>query len=196
QPKLERVIHKIETPDFEGKKSTDTYVADDLLNLNFDQFCKCIILNQGEFAKFLTSSFTDRKAILEKLYPGSEIENLSRFLKLELDTATSKMSVITTQLDTLSIAPEQGDILNAQKNSLSKIISIKTDYQKRYSSFKRSFESLETYYQYFQDNTQRQARLQNEIKEITAQFNSSLATTETKLKSLEAINTLVETRTP
>lgn len=47
-------------------------ISKDVLPLTFDQFCKTIILNQGEFARFLTSSFAERKDILEKLY-GEEI---------------------------------------------------------------------------------------------------------------------------
>ena len=196
QPKLERVIHKIETPDFEGKKSTDTYVADDLLNLNFDQFCKCIILNQGEFAKFLTSSFTDRKAILEKLYPGSEIENLSKILKLEVDQATSKINMISTQLETLHVSPEEGEILKLKKNELNSKVLIKTRWHKRYSSLSKLFEELRIYFSAYQENKDRKERLSNEIKSITQEFNHSLIELEKKSKILEEINLLSEKRTP
>ena len=36
-----------------------------------------MILNQGEFANFLTSSFKERKDILEKFYDGQKLELLS-----------------------------------------------------------------------------------------------------------------------
>ena len=62
-----RNLYQLSTPDFHAEKTISNSKAEELLNLDFDQFCKCIILNQGEFAKFLTSSFSDRKDILEKL---------------------------------------------------------------------------------------------------------------------------------
>ena len=52
-------------------------LPEDIINLSFDQFCKTMILNQGEFANFLTSSFKERKDILEKFYDGQKLELLS-----------------------------------------------------------------------------------------------------------------------
>src|SRR5690606_35887385 len=196
KPTLDRVIQKISSDSFDGERSTETYQADDLLNLNVDQFCKCIILNQGEFAKFLSSSFTERKAILEKLYPGNDIENLSRFLKFELDDANAKMSILTTQLDTLSFSPEEGEILSQQKERLTNELNLKSLWQKRYSSFKRLFESLEIYYKSFQDTQSRQSRLQSEIKETTHLFNLSMNETEKKRKNLIEITQHNDSRTP
>ncbi|MFA5583101.1 MAG: AAA family ATPase [Bacteriovoracaceae bacterium] len=196
KPTLDRVIQKISTDSFDGERSTETYQADDLLNLNFDQFCKCIILNQGEFAKFLSSSFTERKAILEKLYPGNDIENLSRFLKIELDEAKSKMSVLTTQLETLSFSPEEGVILSQQKEILTNELNLKNSWQKRYSALKRLFDSLEIYYKSFQDNQSRQTKLQTEIKETTHLFNLSMNETEKKRKDLLEITQFNDSRIP
>lgn len=196
QPKLERVIQKIETPDFESERSVEAYIADELLNLNFDQFCKCIILNQGEFAKFLSSSFTDRKAILEKLYPGSEIENITKALKLELDQANSRINIIKTQLDTLHTAPEEGEVLTLKKSELTEQVKLKTEWQKRYANLSKLFEELQIYYSAYQENKARQNRLAEEIKEITHLFNQSMVETEKKQKALEEINAHAEKVTP
>ena len=81
----QREIYNLEGQSFDSPKTILTTRMEELLNLDFDQFCKCIILNQGEFAKFLSSSFTERKDILEKLYSGEMLESLSRELKSELD---------------------------------------------------------------------------------------------------------------
>ena len=86
QPQIQRYIYPIESAEFDAEKHGPIESIENLLHLDFDQFCKCIILNQGEFARFLSSSFTERKEILEKLYPGEMLENLSRELKTELDT--------------------------------------------------------------------------------------------------------------
>ena len=46
----------------EEKHALDT-TAEEILGLSFDQFCKTVILNQGEFSKFLLAGFKDRKEI-------------------------------------------------------------------------------------------------------------------------------------
>ena len=55
KPTLDRYIQKLDGEDFSDSRSGDNLSADEILNLNFDQFCKCIILNQGEFSKFSTA---------------------------------------------------------------------------------------------------------------------------------------------
>jgi len=42
------------------------YTAAQLLNLSFEQFTKTVILNQGEFSKFLTSTFSERRSIANR----------------------------------------------------------------------------------------------------------------------------------
>ena len=79
----QREIYVLDGDQFESHKTILNVRAEELLNLDFDQFCKCIILNQGEFAKFLSSSFTERKDILEKMYPGEMFDKLSTKLKEE-----------------------------------------------------------------------------------------------------------------
>ncbi|MCR9205023.1 MAG: SMC family ATPase, partial [Halobacteriovoraceae bacterium] len=54
---------------------------EDLIGLTFDQFSKVVILNQGQFSTFLTSSFTERKDLLEKLLEHHDLKVLARFLK-------------------------------------------------------------------------------------------------------------------
>lgn len=58
---------------------------EEVLKLTFDQFTKTIILNQGEFAKFLTSSFKDRKDILAKLYNGEKLDHLSQNVRIKIN---------------------------------------------------------------------------------------------------------------
>lgn len=54
---------------------------EDVVGLNFEQFKKTIILNQGQFAEFLTATFTERKAILENLAGAGLLSDLSKNLK-------------------------------------------------------------------------------------------------------------------
>lgn len=54
---------------------------EEIIGLNFEQFKKTIILNQGQFAEFLTATFTERKAILENLAGAELLSDISRTLK-------------------------------------------------------------------------------------------------------------------
>lgn len=196
KPTLDRYIQKIDGEDFSDSRSGDNLSADDILNLNFDQFCKCIILNQGEFSKFISSSFTERKAILEKLYPGNEIENVSKFLKQNLDQSEQKLTVLNTQLETLSFNPEAGEKL---KNDHQEVLTQKNIFfgrHKRYVQLKKNIESLETYHKYFHESVRRKDKLMNEIKEDTVGLNESLLFVEKTQKDFEAITRLNEEQTP
>lgn len=59
---------------------------ENLIGLTFDQFSKVVILNQGQFSTFLTSSFTERKDLLEKLLEHHDLKVLARFLKTKIST--------------------------------------------------------------------------------------------------------------
>ncbi len=196
KPTLDRYIQKIDGEDFSDSRSGDNLSADEILNLNFDQFCKCIILNQGEFSKFISSSFTERKAILEKLYPGSEIENVSKFLKQNLDQSEQKLTVLNTQLETLSFNPEAGEKL---KKDHQEVLLQKNEFfgrHKRYAQLKKYIESLEAYHKYFHESVRRKVKLEGEIKEDTVQLNESLLIVERTQREFEAIAHLNEEQTP
>ena len=69
--------------------------AAQLLNLSFEQFTKTVILNQGEFSKFLTSTFSERRNILEKLHGCEQISIMGKFLAAQIKDLESQMA--TTQ---------------------------------------------------------------------------------------------------
>tara|TARA_R110000868_G_scaffold242548_1_gene498080 strand:- start:50043 stop:53309 length:3267 start_codon:yes stop_codon:yes gene_type:complete len=72
---------------------------EDVVGLNFEQFKKTIILNQGQFADFLTASFSDRKAILENLAGAELLSKLSKTLKEKVKTIGSTVSELEARLD-------------------------------------------------------------------------------------------------
>lgn len=82
QPQIERQLYKDQVP--------QELSAQDVLGLSFDQFNKTVILNQGEFARFLTSPFTERKKILEKLYDGENLSELTKRLSQEIKELRSQ----------------------------------------------------------------------------------------------------------
>lgn len=76
--------------------------CEELINLSFDQFCKTSILNQGEFSKFITSSFIERKDILEKFYDGIKLEGLNQRLREKLREKKEEVSQLNSQIDGLA----------------------------------------------------------------------------------------------
>ena len=115
-----RSLYSLEFGHFNSPKEFSKTTAEELLNLSFDQFCKCIVLNQGEFAKFLTSSFSERKEILEKLYPGELLESVGKELKSELDHLKNSQHEIGIRLLELMGDMHDGSDLKARKEELEK----------------------------------------------------------------------------
>jgi exonuclease SbcC len=87
KPQLTRLLFILQ-PD--GQELAIDTTAEEICNLSFNQFCKTTILNQGEFSRFLTSNFTERKEILEKFYQGESLDTLNNFLKIKLKENLSK----------------------------------------------------------------------------------------------------------
>lgn len=95
----------------------------EILPLSFDQFCKTIILNQGEFAKFLTSSFAERKDILEKLYGEKLLASLSPFLSALIRKKQEELHSITEQeKNLLPYAQEEVEIWKEENTLLAQSI--------------------------------------------------------------------------
>lgn len=69
----------------EGEKTLCQQTIEDIIGLDFNQFTKTTILNQGEFSRFLTSTFSERKDILEKLCHLEVLKDLSKLLAQDLN---------------------------------------------------------------------------------------------------------------
>jgi exonuclease SbcC len=87
KPQLTRLLFLLHT---DGNEVAIDSTAEEICNLSFNQFCKTTILNQGEFSKFLTSNFTERKEILEKFYQGESLDSLNNYLKVKLKANLNK----------------------------------------------------------------------------------------------------------
>lgn len=135
----QRELYTLEGEEFESKRTILTTKTEELLNLDFDQFCKCIILNQGEFARFLSSTFTERKEILEKLYPGEMLESLSRALKAELDSFLRQKEELEIELKTLVGDGPQGEDLTVLRANLE-------DLCRQHEALLKDLEKIEYHY--------------------------------------------------
>lgn len=135
----QRELYSVEGDDFSSPKTILITRTEELLNLDFDQFCKCIILNQGEFAKFLSSSFTERKEILEKLYPGEMFDKLSTKLKDEKNSLEKQINDLDVELHALKGEGFSGEDLSVLKDKL------EADF-KLHESWLKVIESMEFHY--------------------------------------------------
>ena len=166
-----RNLYEIESPDFNASKNISDKTVTELLNLDFDQYCKCIILNQGEFAKFLTSSFTDRKEILEKLYPGEMLESMSRELKLELDSLQKTKEALDIELQTLTGDGPSGDNLKEQKEAFEKELKVTETLAQQIEKIDSHFVSLIFNHDKFAENEKKIETIKKEMADHTSRFN-------------------------
>jgi DNA repair protein SbcC/Rad50 len=98
--------------------------VEEIINLEYEQFCKTTILNQGEFSRFLTSSFTERKSILERLYASDYLGRLTPLLRGEINDLNKVTESINDKIDLLS--PLSEEEFKALKLELSKHKELKT----------------------------------------------------------------------
>lgn len=125
--------------------------SEDLFGLGFEQFCRTVILGQSDFATFLTSNFSGRRALLEKYTEGTLLKDLNTVLlaisrKGEIELAKSssaletieapneedferlKASMKDTQLEVIK-KDQSLKKLNNLINALSEIIRLSQDYK-------------------------------------------------------------------
>lgn len=170
----QRELYTLEGDDFSSAKVILNSRAEELLNLDFDQYCKCIILNQGEFARFLSSSFTERKEILEKLYPGEMLESLSRELKIELDQLQKQKNDLDIELAALQGDGPQGIDLAAEKARLEGDYKIYEECLHQLESLHQHYRSLQSYHGKNLETKTRIEALKQTLAQETVVFNQLL----------------------
>lgn len=169
-----RELYLIEGKDFHSNRTITLEKVDEILNLDYEQFCKCVILNQGEFARFLNSSFNDRKDILEKLYPGEVLESLSRELKLQTDTVSREKNQLDIEAHTLKGDAPDGEVLKNKAASNKERLTLLEQWQKLIETLAFHYSSVRSYHRNFQDYINRKALAQKEYSAETTVFNSLL----------------------
>lgn len=158
----------------DGQKTILLTRCEELLNLDFDQFCKCIILNQGEFARFLSSSFTERKEILEKLYPGEMLESIGRELKTELDTLQKQKNDLDIELSALRGDGPQGEDLIREKEQLQSGHRLHENWYKVLEGLDYHFISFQSYHQKYQETQGKIESIKQGLTKETSVFNDLL----------------------
>ncbi len=174
----QREIYVLDGDQFESHKTILNVRAEELLNLDFDQFCKCIILNQGEFAKFLSSSFTERKDILEKMYPGEMFDKLSTKLKEEKTELEKQISDLDIELHTLKGDGLKGEDLTSMKDKLEAEYKLHESWLTTLESMDYHFTSLYSHHKSFTETKLRIETVKATLNKETSIFNDFLITTQ------------------
>jgi exonuclease SbcC len=182
-----RELYTLEGDDFSSPKTITTQRIDELMNLDFDQFCKCVILNQGEFAKFLTSSFTERKDILEKLYPGELLESMSRELKIQMDELSKIRNDLDIKLQENAGEEHQGEDLKTSFERTTKNLGLEEDRSSQIELLSNHFSSLHTYHSKYHETGRKIAAISEELQQLTSARNTQLKEAESSKETyLEA----------
>lgn len=112
------------------------FPPENVINLNYEQFCKTIILNQGMFAEFLTSDFKERKDILNKLYQSDYLEKLNPKLREKINATVRNKEKLESRLSGIQLNQTQeldqkkiDDLSNKLKNSEANFQSAKDVYE-------------------------------------------------------------------
>ncbi|MFB7560474.1 AAA family ATPase [Streptomyces brevispora] len=69
-----------------------------LLGLSFDDFCQCVVLPQGDFARFLSANASARQQILLKLLGAAQYEGIGKRAGAQADQAANEAEVLNNQL--------------------------------------------------------------------------------------------------
>lgn len=191
-----RELYELSKPDFNAEKSISSARVEELLNLDFDQFCKCIILNQGEFARFLLSTFNERKEILEKLYPGEVLESLSRELKSELDAYSAEKVQIMAGLEALTVDGADVTSLEAEKKDLTRKLEVRNESLDQLKKINSAFISAQTYHQNHGDYLLKRNQIQKEVETETISFNAILKENEAASLRVQEMRRRLQTDEP
>ncbi|MFC8965492.1 AAA family ATPase [Streptomyces sp. NPDC057094] len=69
-----------------------------LLGLSFDDFCQCVVLPQGDFARFLSANAGARQQILLKLLGAAQYEGIGKRAGAQADEAAKEIEILNDQL--------------------------------------------------------------------------------------------------
>ncbi|MFZ4713656.1 MAG: AAA family ATPase [Bacteriovoracaceae bacterium] len=146
--------------------------TEEIIKLTFDQFCKTIILNQGEFQRFLTSDFKERKEILEKLTEDHQLVAMGELLNKDIRELDHKIDLKLSEIKGIESLPLE-DLKDLRENFKSK--SEKEKFYKiefiRVDSNYRFFQSLITSIKERLTNIERKKTLSQTLLEKQKSYN-------------------------
>jgi exonuclease SbcC len=146
----------------------------EILGLDFDQFCKTIILNQGQFAEFLHSSFKERKDIIEKLYRTGELSELGKILKEKIKKEEHELELTMAHFDkALPYTEEEIKKIKAELNENQELLETHEELTKLFSP---AFTDLNHLYQKLKEEDEYQKKVNHSkvnLERLTNAWNES-----------------------
>ena len=98
-------------------------LVEELLGLSFDHFCQCVVLPQGEFARFLTANPMERQKILLKLLGAGAYDQVGKRAGAQAAQAKTQVELLTDQLGHLADAtPDAVDAAQATVTALEALV--------------------------------------------------------------------------
>lgn len=182
KPKPNRSVYKFEQDEFRVQEVD----PQDILGLDFDQFSKCVVLNQGEFARFLTATFSERRGILEKLYPSDNLDAVGGLARKRFERESERLKTIEIQIHGLS-----GETLFDVTAAREQLAAFEKTYQEaqgrlsKMRPWKQGIEELMGLAQKFADTHGRFQQLELELSQKTEVFNNAMNAWQRQQKDLE-----------
>jgi DNA repair protein SbcC/Rad50 len=94
----------------------------DLLGMEFDDFCQCVVLPQGEFARFLKATPRERQTILLKLLGSGHYEQIGKVAGARAKEAEKEVEMYADQLRGLAEAtPEARQAATTRRDVLAEL---------------------------------------------------------------------------
>ncbi|MBY0516274.1 MAG: SMC family ATPase [Bacteriovoracaceae bacterium] len=147
-----------------------------ILSMDFDQFSKCVILNQGEFARFLTASFSERRDILERLYPSDNLEAVGGIARKKWESNQEKLQRLDVQVH--SLKEETLFDVEAAKQQIKKYEDshlLSSEKLKKLRPWSQGIEELKTFSQKHLEAQSRLLQSQEILKEKTNENNAAMS---------------------
>lgn len=163
--------------------------GEEILGLSYAQFCKTVILNQGQFAEFLTSKYTDRREILETLFDAKQISELGPLLNEKLKSSKAQLQLLVQTLETLEQqTPRSLDQLKSDTDQLKEQLVEQKTKQQQLSLFGQDILDYIRLRKSILEQQQRRNKLQTEVAGLIEQQNRLTLSLQEKKNSHQQFN--------
>lgn len=173
----ERGFFILPDDEFDSQREPSPVPIEESLSLDFEQFTKCVVLNQGEFAKFLMSTFSERRSILEKLCPGQVFDSLTAELNRELKIHADSQRDLMNSLRTLQEENPSETNLEENLQTAERELGLSEKWLELVEKLDDKFATLYTYYQQNADYLNRIKITESDITSQTTVYNELLKKT-------------------
>lgn len=181
----------------ENKTAATNLAIQTLLGLSIAEFSKIVLLPQGEFSDFLRANSTERKPILEKLFPIEKYSEISARIKDKLNSTQRDYTNLTNQISELEDQTAKTDkaTLIEQKNKLTeKIVQIDSSLEsltKEETLLQAQLEQF-TAYELLQKQIDNLCEKENSIQHKKEALETAKAASEIRAELVELQNSRIE----